>query len=335
MTKRNGLLRAAALVLLLAALLALLATPVRAVTAEVQAGAEAATARSVTDGTQADYTEESGGAAYSTRSRAVSTYSLKSVANLNVSAYPARSAVLNWVSLGVSGRLINGEVYLPIRAFVERFVGGASVAYNSRTKTLTVTGAGHNISVSDGAYALYANGRVFFAATPARVLSDGRMYAPVSTLSKAFSLTYSVSAYGTARLFGTPRAVESGDSYYDADVLYWLSRIISAESRGEPLIGQIAVGDVVLNRTRSSAFPNSVYGVIFDRKYGVQFSPVSNGTIYEPPTASAILAAKICLDGFTVSDRVLYFLRPSASSSSWIVNNREFLFVIGNHYFFA
>ena len=105
------------------------------------------------------------------------------------------------------------------------------------------------------------------------------MYVPVSNLSRAFYLSYAVSTTGSLSLSGTPRAVVSGSAFYDADVVYWLSRIISAESRGEPLIGQIAVGNVVLNRVRSSAFPNTVWGVIFDRKWGVQFSPVSNGTI--------------------------------------------------------
>ena len=267
--------------------------------------------------------------------RAVNTYSLKTVSNRSVNAYKAVPVSLGGRSMGNVGRVINGEVYVPIRKFVDTFISGAYVTYDSSSRTVTVSGAGHNISVSDGGYALYASGRVFFAATPARILSDGAMYVPVSNISRAFSLSYSASGTASASLWGTPRAVASGSEFYDDDVVYWLSRIISAESKGEPLIGQIAVGNVVLNRVRSKDFPNTVWGVIFDRKWGVQFSPVSNGTIYNEPTATSIIAAKICLDGFTVSSDALYFLRPSASTSSWIVNNRPFLFVIGNHYFFA
>ena len=269
------------------------------------------------------------------RAMAVNTYSLKTVSNRNVNAYPTVPVSHNGRSIGNVGRVINGEVYIPIRKFVESFVSGATVSYDSGSRTVTVVGAGHNISVSDGGYALYASGRVFFASTPSRVLSDGRMYVPVSNISRAFGLSYDASSTASASLWGTVRAAISGDVYYDADIVYWLSRIISAESKGEPLIGQIAVGNVVLNRVRSKDFPNTVWGVIFDRKWGVQFSPVSNGTIYNEPTATSILAAKICLDGFSVSSDALYFLRPSASTSSWIVNNRPFLFVIGNHYFFA
>ncbi len=267
-------------------------------------------------------------------SRAVDTYSLRTVSSRSVSAYEQRAVLFNSTSLGNIARIINGEIYLPVRRIIEA-VTGASVSYSSATRTITATGRGHNISVSDGAYALYASGRVMFSATPSVILSDGRMYTPAKTLLKALSLSYAYDSYGRVVIRGTAAPVVDGSRYYAEDAVYWLARIISAESRGEPLIGQIAVGSVVLNRTRSPSFPSTIYGVIFDRKYGVQFSPVSNGTIYNAPTSSAILAAKICLEGFTVSDRALYFLRPSASSSSWIVQNREFLFVIGNHYFFA
>ena len=61
------------------------------------------------------------------------------------------------------------------------------------------------------------------------------------------------------------------DSAYDYEDLYWLSRIISAEAKGEGFTGQIGVGTVVLNRVRSSQFPNTIYGVIFDRKNGTQY----------------------------------------------------------------
>ena len=69
---------------------------------------------------------------------------------------------------------------------------------------------------------------------------------------------------------GDPSSVPHASAYYNSTDLYWLSRIISAEAKGEPLAGQIAVGNVVLNRTRSAAFPNTVKDVIFDKKYGAK-----------------------------------------------------------------
>ena len=133
----------------------------------------------------------------------------------------------------------------------------------------------------------------------------------------------------------TGKSFAWADSFYNADDLYWLSRIISAESKGEPLKGQIAVGNVVLNRKRSSSYPNTVYGVIFDRKHGTQFSPVAFGTIYQTPTASSIIAAKICLEGYSLSNDILFFVNPKLATSTWIERNRIYEFTIGNHHFYS
>jgi N-acetylmuramoyl-L-alanine amidase len=66
----------------------------------------------------------------------------------------------------------------------------------------------------------------------------------------------------------------------------------------------------------------------------VQFSPVADGTIYNTPTYTATLAAKICLEGTSLSDNAMYFLNPKTAQSSWIVQNRKYAYTIGNHYFF-
>ena len=130
------------------------------------------------------------------------------------------------------------------------------------------------------------------------------------------------------------KSMVKADAAYDYEDLYWLARVISAEAKGESFTGQIGVGTVVLNRVRSKDFPNTVKGVVFDQKYGTQFTPVANGTIYQTPTASAVVAAKMCLDGYTLSNSVLYFLNPRIATSSWIVQNRKYAFRIGNHDFY-
>lgn len=257
---------------------------------------------------------------------------LEGVHNKSVYSYSAVSVYYRGTRLAVSGRIINSELYLPMRAVVESATGVA-VNYDSKTRTSSVFGGGYNISVTDGAYALFASGRVMFAMTPAVILSDGRMYVPATSLLKSLSLSHTTQG-GNVNISGTPAPVKPADQYYAEDAVYWLSRIISAESQGESLLGQIAVGTVVMNRVESPSFPNTIWGVIFDKKYGVQFSPVSNGTIYQAPTSSAVLAAKICLEGFRTPGEPIYFLRPSASTSSWIVQNRPYLYTIGNHYFF-
>ena len=100
------------------------------------------------------------------------------------------------------------------------------------------------------------------------------------------------------------------------------------------MLGQIAVGNVVMNRVRHRDYPHTIYGVIFDRKYGVQFSPVLDGSIYQTPTYSSTLSAKIVLEGFSLSEDALFFLAPKIAQSDWIVNHRTYLFTVGNHDFY-
>ncbi|SCY01755.1 cell wall hydrolase [Alkaliphilus peptidifermentans] len=119
------------------------------------------------------------------------------------------------------------------------------------------------------------------------------------------------------------------------DDLYWLSRIIHAEAQGEPYKGKVAVGNVVLNRVKSDEFPNSIYGVVFDKQHGyTQFSPVIDGTIYNTPNSESIEAAKEALNGAKPVGDVLYFLNPRKSTNFWIVENRKFFTTIADHDFY-
>ena len=127
--------------------------------------------------------------------------------------------------------------------------------------------------------------------------------------------------------------VKTYESSFD-DSLFWLSRIISAESAGEPLEGRVAVGNVVLNRVESKDYPNTVREVVFDRKGGVQFTPVANGTINNSPTRGSVLAAKLAVRGESYAGDSLFFMNPRISTSSWISKNRKFFASINNHDFY-
>jgi len=96
----------------------------------------------------------------------------------------------------------------------------------------------------------------------------------------------------------------------------------------------MAVGNVVLNRVASSRYPDTVKGVVFDTKHGVQFEPTANGTIYDEPTQSAVLAAKLCLEGARVVGDCLYFYAPALSAGTWIVSNCTYYTTIGCHRFY-
>lgn len=124
------------------------------------------------------------------------------------------------------------------------------------------------------------------------------------------------------------------DTSYTKSDMDWLAKIVHAEAQGESKSGKIAVANVVLNRKKSREFPNTIYSVIFDRQFGVQFTPVANGAIYNSPSVESYHAAKHALFGKNVAGESLYFCNPSISTNFWIMNNRPFYKKIGNHNFY-
>ena len=140
------------------------------------------------------------------------------------------------------------------------------------------------------------------------------------------------SGSGAVELHSGTGPILSGDQYYNADNLYWLSHIIYAESGNQPLDGKIAVGNVVLNRMNSPMFPNTVYGVVFQRN---QFTPVANGSIYLEPNEESVAAAKLCMDGANTAGSSLYFVNPRTAPNSWASRNRPYVATIGAHAFFG
>ncbi|MBQ3000084.1 MAG: cell wall hydrolase [Clostridia bacterium] len=229
--------------------------------------------------------------------------------------------------------IIRSVTYVPLRSFSE-LAGADSISWNARTATATVKKGATTISVADGYYYIVASGRYFYTAEPILNINN-RLFVPIRPLAKAFCIDVTWDgASRTVALRSTGKTLASAASYYNSDDLYWLSRIISAESAGESLYGQIAVGNVVLNRVASRQFPNTIYGVIFDRVGGTQFSPVAMGTIYRAPAVSSVIAAKICLEGYSISDDILFFMNPRIATSNWISKNRPFAFRIGNHDFY-
>jgi N-acetylmuramoyl-L-alanine amidase len=230
---------------------------------------------------------------------------------------------------------IGGTVYVPVQRFADQF-GTFKTVYTEATEQVVITGTNLSITVKVGDPYVTVNERIFY--TGKKVISlGGWIFVPLTSMCKALNATVTIRQgyYDAFVTSGDPTKVKWASEYYNSTDLYWLSRIISAEAKGEPFSGQIAVGNVVLNRVRSSQFPNTVKGVIFDTKYGTQFSPVSAGTIYNTPTASAVMAAKVCLEGYSLSTQMIYFYNPSIATSSWIGRTRPYIMTIGNHKFYG
>lgn len=166
------------------------------------------------------------------------------------------------------------------------------------------------------------------------VIDCGVLCAPLEALLSAVGLRSTEIIGDEICIWGVPTFPSAEDIYSEED-LYWLSRIISAESRGEPFVGQLAVGTVVINRTGSKYYPDTIYGVIFDRVGGVQFTPASTGSVYRDPTESSILAAKLCLEGFSLDDGILFFFNSKLAAGSWITSNRTYTMTVGQHDFYS
>ena len=108
-----------------------------------------------------------------------------------------------------------------------------------------------------------------------------------------------------------------------------LARLISAEARGEPYSGQVAVGAVVLNRIKHPSFPNTLPGVIYQSG---AFTCITDGQFNQPVAESAYRAARDALNGVDPSGGAIYYFNPSTATSSWIWS-RPLITVIGKHRF--
>ena len=108
-----------------------------------------------------------------------------------------------------------------------------------------------------------------------------------------------------------------------------LARIIYGEARGEPYAGQVAVGAVVLNRVKSSSFPNTISGVIYQSG---AFDAVRDGQINLSPDSTAKKAAQDALNGWDPSYGAIYYFNPSTATNKWIWS-RPMTVTIGRHRF--
>jgi len=127
---------------------------------------------------------------------------------------------------------------------------------------------------------------------------------------------------------GAVAASSSAASSYQSDVEL-LARLIHGEARGEPYVGMVAVGAVVLNRVKSSKFPNTLAGVIYQSG---AFDAVRDGQINLTPNEQSRRAARDALNGWDPTSGCLYYYNPSTATSSWIWS-REVRLNIGDHSF--
>lgn len=130
------------------------------------------------------------------------------------------------------------------------------------------------------------------------------------------------------KLSGSTTTSSSGTSSSSTD-LNLLARVVYGEARGEPYTGQVAVAAVVLNRVKSSSFPNSIAGVVYQSG---AFDCVADGQINLSPNQSAYNAARDALNGWDPSYGCLFYYNPRTATSKWMLS-RTIKLNIGNHAF--
>jgi N-acetylmuramoyl-L-alanine amidase len=150
----------------------------------------------------------------------------------------------------------------------------------------------------------------------------------VITFQKKNGLTADgVAGSATLRAIG----ISSGGGYgkYSSSDYNLLARVISAEARGEPYVGQVAVGAVVLNRVEHPSFPNTVAGVVYQSG---AFTCLTDGQFNVSIASSAYRAAQDALNGWDPTNGSIYYYNPATATSKWIWS-RPVLLKIGKHVF--
>lgn len=154
--------------------------------------------------------------------------------------------------------------------------------------------------------------------------------AAVKYFQKSNGLTVDgIAGTKTLNAMGIYNSTSSNNTTASTSNLNLLSRLVYSEARGEPYTGQVAVAAVVLNRVSSSAFPNTIAGVIYQSG---AFDAVSDGQINLKPDNTAIKAAQDALNGWDPSYGAIYYFNPNTATSAWIWS-RPLTVVIGNHRF--
>ena len=133
----------------------------------------------------------------------------------------------------------------------------------------------------------------------------------------------------TLQAMGIYSSSSSSSSSSNSSNLNLLARLVYGEARGEPYTGQVAVAAVVLNRVKSSSFPNTISGVIYQSG---AFDVVRDGQINLTPNTTAINAAQDALNGWDPSYGAIYYFNPATATNKWIWS-RPMTVTIGRHRF--
>ncbi|MBE7028631.1 MAG: copper amine oxidase [Ruminococcaceae bacterium] len=231
--------------------------------------------------------------------------------------------------------IIDNTAYAPIR-FVLNAIGIYEMEWDDSERSVTFSHNDTTVKLYEGYdYAFINDTQVKLDNLV--LINNDRTLVPVRFVSELFGFYVDWNnTFYIVNLVKDELNVDEGiiEKDYNLDDVMWLSRIIEAESSGEPFSGKIAVGNVILNRVKCDEFPDTISEVIFDRKFGVQFQPVANNKIYNTPSNESVMAALLAIRDVNLAGDSLYFLNPVIATNRWILNNRTYYITINNHDFY-
>ena len=194
-----------------------------------------------------------------------------------------------------------------------------------------------DITAGKDEYYLTANYRYLFLPDGYIVCGDD-IYLPLDALSRLFGVEITHDLTRADIDTKQCRPIIGYENYYKlnmpADYQYWLPRIIDIETKDEPLAGQIAVSNVILNRVKSDNYPDTIYKVLFDNYTGVQFAPAVTGSILYMDDVTCWLATCLCWEGYNNVGDCMYFASPESNGNYWFRTYREYVLTIGRHEFY-
>ena len=231
---------------------------------------------------------------------------------------------------------IGGMTYVSLKVMSQQLDTSAQVEWDADSKVITVTTEQLKLTAKVGQKYLIANGRYLYMPEGVIMSETDQAMVSLDALAKAFDAQLGWDGEtGTFVVTRGSGAIESADTYYREDDLFWLSRVIYAESGNQVLEGKMGVGIVVLNRVndKTGIWPDSVKGVISQRN---QFSTYKNGRLANrTPNTESIVAAKLVLDGGIVEEVKDAFFFDTFRNNSWAARNKSVLAAIGGHRFYG
>lgn len=232
---------------------------------------------------------------------------------------------------GINRSVQMGTTYVALEVLAKELAPAAQINWDG--SIMTVVTDQLTMTAKVGQLYVEANGRYLYVPEAVQMTQAGQAAVPLRTAAEAFGAQVGYdAATGVATVTSGSGAILSGDSFYNQDDLFWLSRVIYRESGNQSLEGQMAVGNVVLNRVADPAFPDTVEGVLAQKN---QFTTYKSGVLRKTePSAKSIIAAKLVLDGGVVKETrgALFF---DCTNNSWAARNKQLIATFGDHNFYG